>query len=212
MIKPQPSFLFQKLFDAYIQLMQKWHFRSHQIQLDGFYDNTKSVVMIANHFSWWDGFWCSYLMRKTLGKQFYVMMLKHQLKKHAFLRKLGAFSIEPGSKSILESLDFAQQLLQSPQNGVLIFPQGRFQPLASGNQFQFQKGIERLLNKMGDKVQLVFVHNQLEFGPHPKPTIFHTIKVVSPNFLDISALANAYKQFAQNEKRQFDNLISLENS
>lgn len=50
-----------------------------------------------NHSSWWDGLLAYHAAGKLPGKRHYFMMEEEQLRKYAFFRKLGAYSINPGS-------------------------------------------------------------------------------------------------------------------
>jgi hypothetical protein len=51
-------------------------------------------------------------------------MPEEQLATRMFLNKAGAFSIKPGSRSAIESLNYASSLLYEPENLVVVFPQG----------------------------------------------------------------------------------------
>ena len=53
------------------------------------------------------------------------MILEDTVQSVFFLKYMGAFSITKQSRQMMESLAYAGELLQDPQNLVLIFPQGR---------------------------------------------------------------------------------------
>ena len=79
------------------------HFR--EIRYRGqFQDRGKAILLIANHFTWWDGFIQGVLNQNRFQRNFYVMMLEEQLRKFPILRTTGAFSIRKHSRSMLESL------------------------------------------------------------------------------------------------------------
>lgn len=101
------------------------------------------LLVLANHTSWWDGFWAMHLNNQVLKKEFYVLMLEDELAKRKFFSKVGAYSIHPGKASIKDSLVFTQKLLQKTENMVLFFPEGTFSP-ASQHLKKFNKGLSFL--------------------------------------------------------------------
>ena len=112
-----------KFFNFYSNYMIKRHF--HEVKIYGDTEQKDHAVMIiGNHFSWWDGFFVYYLNRMRFNKRFHVMMLEEQLSGRSFLNKAGAFSIRKNARSLIESLDYAASLLESPENLLLMFPQG----------------------------------------------------------------------------------------
>jgi 1-acyl-sn-glycerol-3-phosphate acyltransferase len=77
-------------------------------------------------------------------KKFNVMMLKEQLLKHKTFVGAGAFSVDPGSRSIIESLNYTKELLADKNNMVLLFPQGEIQSQHK-NQLTFEQGVDRII-------------------------------------------------------------------
>src|SRR6185437_4772064 len=91
-----------------------------------------SYLLMCNHFSFLDGFLAVYLCLKGIHtkqplKGFYIMSLKKQMQQHWWLKYIGAFSIVPGSKSSEESLDYAAEVLNTPGNLLLFYPQGNLE-------------------------------------------------------------------------------------
>ena len=73
------------------------------------------------------------------------MMLEEQMAKRRFLTRCGVFSVRKNSRDVLESLNYAAQLLENPQNLVTIYPSGEI--ISHHRQhFQFQRGFERIVN------------------------------------------------------------------
>ncbi len=101
MIKPKYHPFMIWFFNHYTRINVERNFSKIKILKD-FEDNDKAVLMIGNHFSWWDGFFAHYLNMKLLQRRFNVMMLENELKKRMFLNKIGAFSINKGSRSAIE--------------------------------------------------------------------------------------------------------------
>lgn len=126
----------------------------------------KSLLLIGNHIGWWDGFWSMYLNRYYFGKRFYAMMLEKELVKRPLLRDAGAFSIAPGNRSALESISYAQELLATPENLVLLYPQGKIHSLYE-REFRFSPGLMRLL-RHAPNVQFVMMASFIDFAASPR--------------------------------------------
>jgi len=139
--------------------------------IDGHYaENNLPVLMIVNHFSWWDGFWAEYLNMKLFRRKYHFMMLEKELKANMFLNKTGGYSISRGSRSVIESLDYTASLLSDNRNIVLMFPQGRFESMHLSD-FRFEKGVEYVLKKVKTPVQIIFVVNLIEYYSNQKPQL-----------------------------------------
>lgn len=160
-----------KLFwGAFARLGCKWSFREVRIIGDVKTDPQKSVLLLGNHVSWWDGFWAIELNRRLLDKHFYVMMLERELRKRTFMRELGAYSVAPGSRDVLQSLDYTIDLLTEPQNLVLLFPQGKIHSLHQDT-ITFQPGVKRILKKAPPITQVLLYAAFIDYGEHPRPTL-----------------------------------------
>lgn len=170
MIKARHDSVIYPFFRWYIRRIIGWNF--HQVELIGsLQPSNKAILLIANHVSWWDGFWALYLNGSVFHRHFHVMMLEEQLRKYWYLRFCGGFSVQKKSRSILESLDYATQLLKQPKNLVLLFPQGEI-----GSQHQmdihFERGAERILEKLGiEEVQVIFMVSLTDYLSHKKPLL-----------------------------------------
>ncbi|MFD2670375.1 lysophospholipid acyltransferase family protein [Marinicrinis sediminis] len=138
---------FERLFDLYMKhSLLKRHF--HRLEVKGdFYDDgigepdgnvsatvsppsamqrdtSKGTLYMMNHSSWWDGLIVYYAARLASSRSHYMMMEEEQLRKYAFFRKLGAFSINKSNpKSMMASLRYSQELLEQGAS-VWLFPQG----------------------------------------------------------------------------------------
>lgn len=168
MITSNPNPLFRRLFQLYLGLKRGRHFR--KIHLAGTPPPAGPVLLIANHLSWWDGFWAEQVVVDHWKKEFHVMMLEQELEKHRFLRWLGAFSLGKGKKAILESLAYASSLLDSGNAVVLIFPQGKIESMHQ-RQIRFGSGVNRLLadNPGLSLMGMVFL---VDFFSNPTPSLW----------------------------------------
>ena len=164
-------------------------------------DNNKSILLIANHFSFWDGLILYCLNEKLLKKKFHVMVEKETVYMLNYLKFAGAFSITKNSRDVIESLNYAAALLNDPQNLVLIFPQGR---LFSNyvNDVHFDKGILRIVQKAKGNFQLVFASTFVQYFKHKKPsaTVYLKNDVTSYSGSSIIELKEAYQQHYSSSK------------
>jgi 1-acyl-sn-glycerol-3-phosphate acyltransferase len=175
----------------YIRLIIRQDFREIQTYGNIQTSDNQSILLLANHFSWWDGFFAYDLNRRIFCKRFHVMMLEKQLIKNAFLRSAGAFSVRKNSRQVLESLSYCQKVLSEPKNLLLLFPQGEIQ-LSHTQKVHFQKGVFRLLENLEAPVQIIFLVNVVEYGSHRKPTLHTHLQTFSG---DTTQIASAYQQF-----------------
>ena len=136
------------------------------------------------------------------------MLLEATSKKEPMLKYGGAFSVSKGSKSILQSIDYAAQLLKDPQNMVLIFPQGA---LYSNfvNDIKFEQGIIKIMQKASNKFQLLYAATFIENFQHKKPTAnVYLTQPTNCTFEDIAALNADYQQH-YNAARQLQTQIVI---
>jgi 1-acyl-sn-glycerol-3-phosphate acyltransferase len=150
--------------------MLKKHFQDVFIELDD-YQHEGSILLISNHFSWWDGFIGNYLSFKYLKKKFHVMMLREQLAKRMFLNKAGAFSVEKSSRSAVESLRYSAEILSAKDNLLMMFPQGAIESLYHRD-FRFARGVEKILERCNPAPEILFNVNLVDYFPNPRPTLF----------------------------------------
>lgn len=133
-------------------------------------DDGTAILLIANHFSWWDGFIQYRLNRSVFKRNFYVMMQEEQLIRYKVLREGGAFSIRKGSRQLLQSLCYCADLLKEESNLVLLFPQGSIQSLYT-SPFSFQQGLGYLFKHVPGRFQLVFNVNLIDYFSDRQPSL-----------------------------------------
>ncbi|MFW9596808.1 MAG: lysophospholipid acyltransferase family protein [Paludibacter sp.] len=179
MIKGSQSKYWNLFFSLYVPFYIKRHF--NEVIIDG-KPNTdgKSVLILANHTSWWDGFLAFYLNQRMLKRTFWFMMLESELSKRSVLSKIGGFSVQPGSRTVFQSLQYAAGLLENPSNLVLIYPQGELNSMFEDN-IVFKRGIEHF--RISSESQSVLMLVQfIEYFAHEKPTVYLYLKLaVSDN-------------------------------
>lgn len=130
----------------------------------------EAVLLLANHFSWWDGFLMFQLNKLLFKKQFHVLVSYEEYKKHWYLRYLGSFAAENSKKDVLETLIYAGKLLDDPDNLVLIFPQGRSYP-GQASSVNFEKGVMQVINSSRKNFQIIFAASLADYFGGRKPTV-----------------------------------------
>jgi hypothetical protein len=160
-----------------------------------FTDNGKPVLLISNHFSWWDGFIQAVLNRRFFGRKMYFMMLEEELRKRLFLRKAGAFSVARGTRGIVDSLQFSVDLLGKSENLLLLFPQGKIQSMHI-RQIRLEKGLDFILKRMGENGQVVFNVNLVDYFSFKKPVLnIYFENYTSPGGYVFETLADDFQLF-----------------
>ncbi|MEE4257617.1 MAG: 1-acyl-sn-glycerol-3-phosphate acyltransferase [Bacteroidales bacterium] len=180
-------------FTWYVERTVKRHF--HEIRfINRFEDRGWPVLLIANHMSWWDGMWLRVFNQRYLGRKFNFMILEEQLRKHWYFQYIGGFSVQKGSRSVLESLGHAAELLGNNENLVLMFPQGEIQSMHTGT-FVFDKGIEAILKRTVKKVQVLMTVNLVEYYSQKKPSLFSYTRELDETVINHEHIERAYNEF-----------------
>ncbi len=153
-------------------------------------------MLICNHMSWWDGIWALHLNQSVFHRKFHFMMQEEQLRKNWFFNYTGGYSVAKKSKSIIETLNYTAELLSDNKNMVLIFPQGEIESMHNTN-FVFEKGIEKILKRTKNEVQVVFLANLIDFHSNVKPGLYAYMHHYTGCF-EIEEIQNHYNLFYQN--------------
>jgi len=191
-------------FTAYSRLLMKLYFR--RVNYIGHYEEKNlPVLILANHFSWFDGFIQTGLNNRFFHRRYFVMMLEEQLRKHMFLRKVGCFSIEKGSRNIMESLNYSIEILKDRRNALLLHPQGRIQSLYT-EPLEFEKGLEYILNKIDYRADMIFNVNLIDYFSHQRPEMncyFQSFSLSEkPGLKEIETAYNRYMQICKLKQKE----------
>jgi 1-acyl-sn-glycerol-3-phosphate acyltransferase len=205
MIYPKKNNLITWFFHHYILHIVKGNFtevKYNVIQAD----NSRSVLLIANHFSWWDGFLMYYINHKLLKKNFHVMVIEDTVRKVSFFKYMGAFSVSKNSRDMLASLDYAAQLLKDPNNMVLLFPQGK---LYSNfvDEVKFEKGLSRVIQLASGRFQTIFAATFIENLQFKKPTARIYLKLPEGNFGSENVKKTYQEHYNSSKLRQTEIVI-----
>lgn len=205
MIKASHNRLYRWFFGNYFELLLRKHFHKILIVSD-YTPDDRPMLLIPNHFSWWDGFIAWHLNETVFRKKFHLMMLGEELGKRKFFSKLGAFSIQPGSRQIIESLDYAAEILSKPGNLLVLYPQGKLYSQHSP-EILFQKGIGRLITKSG-KPAIIMAVALTEYYAHKRPSlVIHLKEFESAEKLNLAQLQEAYNLMLKESIKKHDNLF-----
>ncbi|MDY0348848.1 MAG: lysophospholipid acyltransferase family protein [Tenuifilaceae bacterium] len=194
-IKAKHNFIIHPVFKQFSRVMINRHFSRVEIIGDAEVSSDRSILLLSNHSSWWDGFWHLLLNMKVFKKKFHFMMLEEQLKKHWYFNYTGAFSVNKSAKSVVETIQYAAELLSHPGNLVLMFPQGKIESIHK-HSFDFEKGVQKIIEKTDrSQVQILFLVNSIDFFINKKPSLYQYIKEYAASDTDYLALAQNYNAF-----------------
>lgn len=166
------------------------------------FDEQRSILLLANHFSWWDGFMIFWINRLHFRKKFHVMVTEENYEKVWFLKYLGAFPVGKQPKKMIESLEYAGHLLDDPQNLVLIFPQGK---LHSNHvkEIVFEKGLINLINSSNKRFQYVFSASFVDYFDTRKPAaVCYLQSWEGAEFASLQLIKNAYNKHYEHSRQE----------
>ena len=170
-----------------------------------FIPDNRSILLIQNHFSWWDGFFAWFINKNLLKKKFHLLMLEKELSKRKFFSRVGAYSIRKNSKEILQSIEFTSKILENHGNVVVVFPQGKLGSQHHWN-IVFEKGIERIMKK-SENTCLLFVVCLTDYYAHRKPTVtFHLKEYIGE--MSIKLIEEEYNLFLKQSILLQDNIYT----
>lgn len=148
-----------------------------------------SYLLMCNHFSFWDGFLAVFLYRGLLAKAvgeenlkgIKIMVLKKQMEMNWWLKYFGCFSVEPGRASIGESLSYAAEILNTPGNVLLMYPQGNLES-SHVRHIMFKEGIGEIVPKIVGNCQLLWSSNIPEYFESLKPSVYFNVLDCGTNY------------------------------
>ena len=200
MIYPQKNRIVSWFFHNYILYIVKRNFKRINYNTPGL-DKDRSVLLLANHYSWWDGFLMYYLNHKLFKKRFYIMVMEETMQQVSFFKYMGAFSVNKKSREMLHSLNYAAELLNDPENLVLIFPQGKLYSNFTDS-VKFEQGLARIIKGATGKFQMVFAASFIESFQYKKPTVTIYVKPEVGLHPDekVDEIQKAYQQYYNSAK------------
>jgi len=197
MYHPRKNTLIYNFFSRYIRFIIKKDFAVFNFDHVELKEDS-SVLVLANHFSWWDGFFLFYINKKIFKKQFHILVNADNYNKVGFLKYLGAFAAENKGKDVLETLNFAGKLLNDPKNLVLLFPQGK---LHSNHlrSIEFEKGVMQMINASQKKLNIIFAATFIDFFAKRKPSAYTYLQSwENEEYVSLQLLKSAYNKHYDN--------------
>ncbi len=176
-MKAAYSRAFRRIFDLYLTYRFQQNFDQIIVRKLGEQtspDRELPVLIIANHCSWWDGFFLAKLQRQMAPNgMLFTVMLESELCKYPLFRRLGAVGIDPDNPvSVAHCFNELKRLSQSGEKSIFVayFPQGEICPQLE-LPLNFKPGLE-LLSKILGPVQILPVALGIEPLKAAKPAAF----------------------------------------
>lgn len=99
------------------------------------------------------------------------MSLKKQMEKKWYLKYFGSFSVDPGTRSIDKSLDYAASVLNTPGNVLIYYPQGNLES-SHIRHIEFKDGIYEIVTRTKGDCQLIWSSTLTEYFESTKPSAY----------------------------------------
>ena len=207
MLKPRQNKFIYSFFSWYISRIINSDFNKMEFNRVSF-DEDRAILLLANHFSWWDGFLLFQINKLYFRKKFYVMISEDNYQKVWFLKYLGGFSVKKNSRSVIETLEYAGSLLDDADNLVIIFPQGKLYSNHT-DQIEFQKGLMNMINISKRKFQYIFAASFVDYFEHRKASVICYLQVwEGAEFTSLQLIKSAYnKHFETSRQKQSANAV-----
>ena len=153
MTPAQKSTLFNAIFWQYIKRLIRRQFGRILFQPSAI-DTERATIYIANHHTWWDGFFAFALNELYLHQDLHLMMGAEQFERFRFFRRLGVFSVDQASRSdVAAAFRYSIRVLTETRSPSLwIFPAGEMLPY--GADVRYRDGFARIAHA-ASAVQIV---------------------------------------------------------
>ncbi|QQS36417.1 MAG: lysophospholipid acyltransferase family protein [Ignavibacteriales bacterium] len=160
-----------------------------------------SLLILPNHFSWWDGFFIDYYTKHFIKRKIHLLMLEEQLKRYWFFKKVGAYSINPdNAKSTFESLQYTAEVLNDLDNFVVYYPQGKIEQYEKRPPL-FKPGVLKVLENSKLKTNVLPVGFKISYSENKLPDVF----VRSGKMISVAPRENSFELI----RTEFTNNLSL---
>jgi len=173
MIRAEPKRWARFIFNPYINRLLRKNFSHFYLVSEppNVADDT-GLLITPNHFSWWDGFFIDYVMRRYSDRILYIMMLEEQLKRYWFFRNLGAYSIDlHNPNKVIESIQYTQQIVNNPENFVVYYSQGEIRPYDE-RPLAIKPGLQKVLTGLKTPSVVVPAAFKIQYGNEQTPDVF----------------------------------------
>lgn len=205
MITHRRSNIAQYLFRKYVYYRMRREFKVMRFNAIDIKPG-HSVLLLCNHFSWWDGFWAGWITTKVMHHKFHIMMQHDHIEQRKWLRFMGGFSINRQSKEVIASLNYTADLLNDPNNMVTVFPQGE---LVSNHatEINIERGIAHIVKKIKGDCQIVYYSAFIEYFESFKPSVyFHMLDCGTNRDFDFDRLKT---QISEHHKKALAEQVNV---
>jgi len=96
------------------------------------------------------------------------------MEKKWWLKYAGSFSVDPGKKSVAESLSSAASLLNEPGNLLIFYPQGELES-AYVRHIDFKDGLYEIATRTKGNCQLIWSSILTEYFEGYKPSVYFNL-------------------------------------
>ncbi|MNS95715.1 hypothetical protein D3C72_1299840 [compost metagenome] len=194
MIKDTPN----KIITWFIRkIAERWvlrHFASIKFIGNLKVEQDRSCLMLMNHYSFNDGAILHRICRTILKKELKAMVIEAQLKAFPLLKYFGCFSINKKSRKMIESLNYAAELLQDPSIMLGIYPQAGLFSMHL-NRVHFESGLEYIFKRTHTiPFQVFFGVTLLDYLESFKPVARVYLKEYQGE-RQVDQMEEAYNQF-----------------
>ena len=160
-----------RMFERYVRRQAARHFAGVHWRA-GSADRWSQAVptlFVANHSNWWDGFF-AFLVTRTLGLRFRILMEARHLARYRFFLRVGARPLrrEPARAAWSDLADAASELTAS--TGLWIFPQGERRP--AGEPLRCERGAAQLARAHIGALRICPVAFRYAFVGEQRPEAF----------------------------------------
>ena len=201
MLEPRRNSFIYTFFSWYITRIIGSNFKSFTFNKVDVKDD-RAILLLSNHFSWWDGFLMFQINKRYFKKKFHVMITEENYEQVWFLKYLGSFSVKKNSRSIIETLEYAGRLLDDADNLVLIFPQGKLYSNHT-DEIQFQKGLMNMINISKRKFQYIFAATFIDYFEQRKPSArCYLLDWEGAEFTSLQLVKSAYNRHYQTSRQK----------
>jgi chlorobactene lauroyltransferase len=178
MIPAHKNWLGEEVFWHIARASMRRHFNTVRLRQRGRLAEDSGelpILILANHSSWWDGYF-AWLVARTIGQHdHYLMMEEANLRRYRFFTWAGCFSVDrEHGRAALESISYAAHLLKErPGRAIWIFPQGEIVP-NDRRPLHCYPGVGHLLRRIG-AARCYPVAIRIEYGGEQRPDAFISI-------------------------------------
>ena len=161
------------LFERYVRRQAVGHFAGVHWHVAGRPERWNPAVptlFVANHSNWWDGF-LAFLVSRTLGIRFRILMEAQHLARYRFFLRIGARPLrrEPPRAAWADLAAAAEELAAG--TGLWIFPQGERRP-AGERPLRCERGAAQLVRAGPGPVRVCPVAFRYAFLGEQRPEAF----------------------------------------